>query len=226
MTGTGRKPGRAPDWAAIKRDYETSPDPLWKVAERHGVTQSKIDHRRRREGWRSRKNFTRIRRGLDALPKPPGNVDWQKIRAEYENGEFSVWDICERHGIGQSGFYRRCRLGGWQQRRPNFPQAYGAGGTVRAAERLKGLVERELAAIEARLGLGEKLDAADPLRALHTLASAVQKILDIEHREKTADAGDRNRLVIDDASRLALAQRLETLAGQWEACGNSGGTHS
>lgn len=225
MTGTGRKPARAPDWAAIRRDYQTSPDPIWKVAARHGVTQSRIDHRRRSEGWQSRGDLAKLKREAQGLPSAKG-ADWGKIRAEYENGEFSIWDICERHGIAQTSFYRRKRRESWAARRDSFPNAYGAGGTVKAAERLKALVARELSAIEARLGLGEKLDARDPLRALHTLASAVQKILDIEHREKTADAGDRNRLVIDERSRLALAQRLETLARHWEASGNSGGTHS
>ena len=221
---TGRKPKQVADWAAIRRDYHSSADPLWKVAKLHGVTQSQIEHRRRSESWQSRRDQAARRRQAQGLPNA-GGINWVQIRGEYENGEFSIWDICERHGIAQTSFYRRKRRECWEPRRAIFPKAYGAGGTVNAAERLKGLVARELASIEARLGLGEKLDTGDPLRALHTLASAVQKILDIERKEKANDGGDRTgRLTIDDASRQALARRLETLARHWEIAGHPGGT--
>lgn len=224
MTSTGKKRGRIADWAAIRRDYGSSPDPLWKVAKRHGVTRSKIERRRRSEGWQSRRDMARLKRAAAGLPGAH-RLDWGKIRGEYENGEFSIWDICERHGIAQTSFYRRKRREGWEARRAAFPRAYGAGGTANAAARLKALVARELAGIEARLGLGEKLDAGDPLRALHTLASAVQKILDIERKEKAGDdARSGQRLTIDDASRMALARRLETLSRHWETAGHPGGT--
>ncbi|MGH6820691.1 MAG: hypothetical protein ACREDU_07505, partial [Methylocella sp.] len=206
---SGGKPARAADWAAIRRDYETCRDSLCKVAERCGVPESTIYDRRKREGWQ--------RQG-------PG-VDWKKVRAEYENGEFPVADVGERHGVSQYTLYRRKRAEGWKARQANYPKARGGDGAVNAGERLKSLVARELSSIEARMGLKDKLDAGDPLRALHTLASAIQKILDIERKEKAADdAGKAGRLTIDDASRLALAQRLETLARHWENAGDSGGT--
>ncbi len=205
---SGGKPARTADWAAIRRDYETCRDPLRKVAERGGVPRSTVHDRCKCEGWQRQ-----------------SGVDWRKVRAEYEDGEFSVADIGERHGVSQYSIYRRKRNEGWEARCAAYPKAFGAGGAVNAGERLKGLVARELSSIEARLGLGgKKLDAGEPLRALHTLASAVQKILDIERKEKAADdAGSAGRLAIDDASRLALAERLETLARHWENDGDPGG---
>jgi hypothetical protein len=204
---SGGKPVRTADWAAIRRDYEICRDSLCKVAERCGVPESTIYDRRKREGWQ--------RQG--------SGVDWKQVRAEYGNGEFPVADICERHGISQYSIYRHKRGEGWKPRCAAYPKTQGAGGAVNAGERLKALVERELAKL-ARRGIGEKLDAGDPLRALHTLASAMQKSLDVERKKKaTDDAGKSGRLVIDDASRLALAQRLETLIRHWENDGDPGG---
>jgi hypothetical protein len=79
-------------------------------------------------------------------------------------------------------------------------------------------VAQALAELEARRDLGEKIDTDDALRGLHTLASLTVKILDIENREKSRDDGDRSTdfLIIDDASREALAQRLDDLARAWK----------
>jgi hypothetical protein len=146
------------------------------------------------------------------------------VRREYETGQYPVLELCERHGFGLSSLYRRKQLEKWEARRASYPRAYGAGGAVNAPQRLKALVAKKLATLEARLELGEKIDVGDPLKGLHTLASAYEKILAIEHREKLRDDGDRaGRLIINDASREALARRIETLASAWESKGDPGG---
>ncbi len=92
------------------------------------------------------------------------------------------------------------------------------GVSVSATARLRALVAQALAALEARCELSEKIDTDDTLRGLHTLASLTVKILDIEHREKLREDGDRSTafLIIDDASREALARRLDDLARAWK----------
>ena len=92
---------------------------------------------------------------------------------------------------------------------------------MNATQRLKALVAGKLAALEGRLGPGEKIDVGDPLKGLHTLASAYEKMLAIEVREKLRDDGDR--LIINDASREALARRLDVLASAWKNAGDTGG---
>jgi hypothetical protein len=222
MTAPDKPALRAAAWAAIRRDYEEGDEPIRDIAARHGIGERTILTRRRKEDWLTRRNRARLRRGLAAL-QPERKLNWQAMRAEYENGGFQVEDIWLRHGIGQRRLYRRARAEHWIPRQPNAPRAYGSGHTVNTTERLRALVAQALAELEARRALGEKIDTDDALRGLHTLASLTVKILDIEHREKSRDDGDRNTafLIIDDASRLALAQRLEALVQQWEDRGET-----
>jgi hypothetical protein len=216
MTAPAKAPLRVIDWAAIRRDYEAGDDWLRDIAARHGVSGSAIAERRRKEDWLTRRNRARLRRGLTALQQGR-KLDWQAMRDEYENGDYAVEDIWVRHGIGQSLFYRRARAEGWTPRRPNAVKAYGADGTVTTTARLRALVAQAIARLEARRDLGEKIDTDDALRGMHTLASLTVKILDIERREKSRDDAERVvRLIIDDASREALAQRLDDLARAWK----------
>ena len=94
----------------------------------------------------------------------------------------------------------------------------GAGGKVNAAVRLKVLLVKKLEALEQRVQLDEKVDPADPLKGMLTLARALEKVVDIEAKEKRRDDGaSAGRLIINDATREALARRLEALADSWEA---------
>ena len=215
MTAPEKAPLRAIDWPAIRKAYEQGDDPVRIIAAQHGISQSKIDHRRAKEGWLMRRDPARAAKR--------GSVDWAEVRSEYEMGQYPVLELCERHGFGLSSLYRRKQLQNWDARRATYPKAYGAGGKVNATQRLKALVAKKLAALEVRRVLGEKIDVGDPLKGLHTLASAFEKMLDIEHREKLRDDGDRaGRLIINDASREALARRIEKLASAWESKGDTG----
>ena len=116
-------------------------------------------------------------------------------------------------------FLQQKDLGNWTARRPAYPSAYGAGGIVAEPLQLKAGLTKKLAMLAARLGVHEKIDPGDPLKGLDTLANAIEKLL--EAREKSDDDGDR--LSIGDASRNALAQRLDALAEAWEYGRDSGG---
>jgi hypothetical protein len=87
---------------------------------------------------------------------------------------------------------------------------------VNASVRLKALLVRKLEALEQHLQLDEKIDPADPLKGMLTLARALEKV--VEAKEKRRDDGAAaGRLIINDATRTALALRLEALAERWEA---------
>ena len=205
------------DWLAIRAAYETGVEPLRHIARLHGVSESVVHRKRTKEAWPRRHETGRI------APRPAPNtnqVDWLAVRHDYETGEFSVSEVARRNGCSHSGLQRQKELEHWQARRPAYPSAYGAGGKV--AARLKAGLIQKLAAISAGLGLAEKIDLNDPLQGLHTLANAYGKIL--EAREKSDD--DRDRLRINDATRDALAERLEALAQSWERKRDSGGVGS
>jgi hypothetical protein len=214
MTATDKAPPSAVDWAAVRLAYDTTETPLRILSEQFGFSLSTWHHRRRREGWTTR----RARAALapkPVLPKPRPAVDWAKVRFDYEKGEISVDDICARHRIGGHRLQKRKRDEGWEPRRANYPKAFGAGGTVDTTESLKALVEGALAKLAADGGLADKIDLSDPLRALHTLLHAFQKLRGMQEQDRIG------RLIIDDASRLALARRLEALANAWENSGSA-----
>ena len=206
------------DWPAIRVAYETSDEPLRIFAARYGVSESMVHRRRVKEGWPRRRDTGRVARRLDETPET-FQIDWPMVRQEYEWGEFSLQEIARRHGCSVSRIHQQRNLEHWQGRRPGYPRAYGAGGTVTASHRRKSALTKRLGTIAGRLGLAEKIDPGDPLNAMETLAGTIEKLL--EARETWGDDGDR--LNINDASRNALAERLEALARAWERKRNPGG---
>ena len=217
-----KAPARGVDWAAVRMAYETGDEPVRMIAERHGISSSAIDHRMRSEGWPMRRDRARLAKGLESLPRNR-LVDWDVVRREYENGGFSIEEIRARHGISEGNLYRHKRHGNWLPRRGAFPKAFGAGGTMDTATKMKALVEAALEKLVTEGKLVDKIDLSDPLRALHTLLHAFQKIRDLQDREKSGDGGSRNDgIFIDEASRMALALRLEALADTWETERNAG----
>jgi hypothetical protein len=217
MTAPDKKPPRAADWVAVRRAYEAGIDPLFAIAFQHGVNERTIQYRKKKEGWFTRGGRAAVGRAPGARTRGDG-VDWLKVRRDYESGERSIGEICERHGCSKYGLQQRRRGENWEPRRPAYPQAFGAGGKVNVAVRLKGLLDKKLEALEQHLQLDEKIDPADPLTGMLTLARALEKVVDIEAKEKRRDDGAvAGRLIINDASREALARRLDALAESWKA---------
>jgi hypothetical protein len=202
------------DWAAIRKAYEAGDGPIRLIAARHDISQGMIHYRVAKEGWPMRRDPQRTPAETEAQAQQEDPTDWAEVRREYEEGKYSVEIVCIRHCIGASRLYRRKNLEDWKGRRPSYPKSYGPLGAVNAPQRLRALVVRKLAALEARPEFDEKIDLGDPMKGLHTLASAYEKTFAIEHREKLRDGGDR--LIIDDASREALAQRIDDLARAWK----------
>jgi hypothetical protein len=209
MTAPDKKPPRAADWVAVRRAYEAGIDPLPAIAFQHGVNERTIQRRRKKEGWFTRRDMACAAMAPGASPQEDG-VDWLEVRRDYESGERSIGEICELHGCSKYGLQQRRQEENWVPRRPAYPKAFGAGGKVNAAVRLKVLLVKKLEALEQRLQLDET--------GMLTLARALEKAVDIEAKEKRHDdGGGDGRLIINDASREALARRLDALAESWKA---------
>ncbi|MDP1701294.1 MAG: hypothetical protein Q8L53_10125 [Aestuariivirga sp.] len=217
MTAPDKKPPRAADWVAVRRAYEAGIDPLPAIAFQHGVNERTIQRRRKKEGWFTRRDMARGAMAPGASPQE-GAADWLEVRRDYESGERSIGEICKLHGCSKYGLNQRRLEENWQPRRPAYPRAFGAGGKVNAAVRLKVLLYKKLETLAQRLQLDEKIDPAEPLTGMLTLARALEKVVDIEAKEKRRDDGAAaGRLIINDATREALARRLEALADSWKA---------
>lgn len=217
MTAPDKKPPRAADWVAVRRAYEAGIDPLFAIAFQHGVKLRTLQYRRKKEGWFTRRERAAVGRAPGPRPRGDG-MDWLEVRRDYESGERSIGEICERHGCSKYGLQQRRQEENWVPRRPAYPKAFGAGGKVNAAVRLKVLLVKRLEALEQRVQLDEKIDPADPLTGMLTLARALEKTIDLEAKEKRRDEEDSaGRLIINDASREALARRLDALAESWKA---------
>ena len=205
MTAPDKKPPRAVNWVAVRRAYEAGSDPLPAMALEHGVNIRTLQHRRKTEGW------LRLRHR-------PARVDWLAVRRDYEGGERSISEICKLHGCTSYRIHQRRQAENWKPRRPAYPRAFAAGGQVNAAVQLKAVLYKKLEALAQRLQFDEKIDPADPLNGMLTLATALEKVVDIEAKEKRRDADDSaGRLIINDATREALALRLDALAESWKA---------
>jgi hypothetical protein len=198
------------DWAAIRAAYEAGDKPLHVIAATHGVSKMMLARRRAKEAWPRRRDTGRVAPHPEAA-RIRDKVDWLAVRHEYETGEFSVLEIARRHGCGRSRIQQQRELEHWQLRRPACPGAYGAGGIVAAPQRLKAGLTKKLGRLQARLGLAERIDVGDPVTGFHTLADAIEKLLD--EKEKSGD--DSNRLHINDATRDTLAERIESLTRAW-----------
>lgn len=211
-----KKPLRVIDWAAIRKAYEAGDVPVRVIAGQHGTSSNAIDHRMRRGGWRKRRDRARLAKGLESLPRNRP-VDWDVVRGEYENGGFSIKEICARHRIAVNNLYSHRNAGGWTPRREAFPKAFGAGGTIDTVGSLRSLVDSAVAKLVADGKLTERINLDDPLRGLHTLATVLHRIGGLKSEEERRDERERNeRLIIDDASREILAQRLDDLARAWK----------
>jgi hypothetical protein len=216
MTAPDKRPTQAADWVAVRRAYEAGIDPLHAIVFQHGVSESTIQRRRTKEGWFPRRD--RAARAPGDFPQDDG-VDWLEVRRDYESGERPLGEIYKLHGCSKYRLNQRRQEENWVPRRPAYPKAFAAGGKVNAAVRLKVLLVKKLEALEQRVQLDEKVDPADPLKGMLTLARALEKVVDIEAKEKRRDDDEASagRLIINDATREALARRLEVLAADWKA---------
>ena len=149
----------------------------------------------------------------DGADGPAVAVDWAAARARYEQGSETVAEIAAGLGISKQSLTARARREGWRLRSPAKPRAPATRETI---ARLKNLLQQRLADLERQLGtLGEEASAATSerdIRAANTLVRTLEKVLELERKDRTQRARQRKQhRRLDDAEREALARKLEGL---------------
>lgn len=159
------------------------------------------------------------------------DANWAEIRRAYEAGLETVTALATRCAVSEDRIYRRARKEGWTRRSSrqskgklaasvrSKPQRRGAHGTNRAAmiERLYRAIDDNLKRLEARMGSGREISAAESERETRELGAMIRSFekvtafaTDIENRRKPAAP---ERISTADAERMReeIAKRLERL---------------
>ena len=164
----------------------------------------------------------------------PAVPDWVDIRARYEAGVEKVAVIAATIGLAGVTLSNKAKAEGWQLRRvrvamPSIasaepaeaaPAATAKPGKAQSTRqtllRLKDIIQTRLRNVEGELGeIGEKLNSLSnerDIRSTNTLVRTLEKVLEIEHKERKQRGKHRkDKLRLDDAGRDELARRIASL---------------
>jgi TolA-binding protein len=144
-------------------------------------------------------------------PAPDGL--WAALRRRYETGKEAVSLIAAEAGLTAQALTARARAEGWKLR--GTPRA-SPPSTRETIARFKALLQKRLADFEAEIaGLTAAANAATAerdIRAMNTLVRTLEKVLELERKERLRRKQQRKaERHFDDAEREALAQKLEGL---------------
>ena len=144
-------------------------------------------------------------------PAPDGF--WASVRQRYEAGKEQVSAIAAEAGMTAQALTNRARRAGWKLRGSAKKKQVGTRETI---ARLKALLQQRLSELEAQIGtLSEQATAATSerdIRAMNTLVRTLEKVLELERKERAQRARQRKaHREFDDAEREALADKLEGL---------------
>lgn len=184
---------------------------------------------------------------------------WAEIRRAYETGPETVARLAERYAVSARGIYRRAKEEGWRPRstrgpgpakkKPGVNASAGEAGTRGLARaraesacrsrrptkqamiaRLYKAIDDKLKRLEARMGSGREISAAESEREARELGVMIRNFekvtefaTEIENRRKPAAP---KRISAADAERMRaeIAERLERLTSQGNARPGSGET--
>ena len=164
----------------------------------------------------------------------PAVPDWVDIRARYEAGVEKVAVIAATIGLAGVTLSNKAKAEGWQLRRvrvamPSIasaepaeaaPAATAKPGKAQSTRqtllRLKDIIQTRLRNVEGELGeIGEKLNSLSnerEIRSTNTLVRTLEKVLELEHKERKQRGKHRkDKLRLDDAGRDELARRIASL---------------
>ena len=150
--------------------------------------------------------------------KLPADGFWAAARKRYEDGREAVAAIAAEAGITAQALTQRARAAGWTLRTAPKAKAIGTRETI---ARLKALLQRRLSELEAQIGdVTEQATAVTSerdIRAMNTLVRTLEKVLELERKERTQRKRQRNAgRQFDDAEREALADKLDGLCREIE----------
>lgn len=163
----------------------------------------------------------------EATP-PPDDPAWAAIRARYEAGEEAVKAIAAAVGLTAHGLVAKAKALGWRLRKKAKATARGEPAakakpesTAATIRRLKDVLQARLAQLETQLqDIGADVSALGTerdIRATNTLVRTLEKVLDLERKDRTRRKTAKQAFKhFDDAQRDALARKIEGLEGAWD----------
>jgi hypothetical protein len=132
--------------------------------------------------------------------------DWAAVQEDYVNGNGTLSDIVERHGVSREAIGRRRRAEKWPARRPH---ACVVQRRV-VIGRLLQVLDRQVAILEARL-TDDQAVQPDAIRLVEILTKTFEKLIALDNTEKQA-RGQRDRPEPEMAVlRKKLADRIMKL---------------
>ena len=142
--------------------------------------------------------------------EPAPDAFWARVRKRYEEGREAVSTIAGEAGITRQALTNKARSEGWTLRGKPGPKP---GNTADTLARFKALLQRRLSEFEAQIGsLSAEANAATSerdIRAMNTLVRTLEKVLELERKERARKSGKRKlSRRFDDAEREALAEKL------------------
>ena len=140
-----------------------------------------------------------------------GATDWSAVKADYDNPALPVVALYKKYRLTKWQLYHHADQQGWLRRTVRVPAA----AKKNAVARLKALVQRRLTELEQTMErLGAELTAVEnerEIRAMSLLARTLDKVLELERKDRARTAKRRGGRPLDDARRRELTLRLDAL---------------
>jgi hypothetical protein len=153
---------------------------------------------------------------MERTGEGPGADAFARARVDYETTKRPVASIAEDLGLTRHALMLLVKRDGWKLRTRRAP------GKIETAKqtiaRLKGLLQSRVASLESRIGeLGADAEEATTereIRSANMLVRTLEKVLDLERKDRTERSRARKqRRIVDDARREELARKLEAMHG-------------
>jgi hypothetical protein len=153
----------------------------------------------------------------DAKLAPDADA-WAHIRVRYEQTMENVAQIAESIGMSSITLSRKAKLEGWLMRgAANKKQKTES--TRDTIKRLKEILQKRLANLEREMNaIGEDISALAnerDIRATNTLVRTLEKVLQLEQKDRRQRGGHDTRK-LNDAERDELARRIANLPEEGE----------
>jgi hypothetical protein len=151
---------------------------------------------------------------MERRDESPAAAGLARAREDYENTKKPVAEIAAALGLNRFALMALVKREGWKLRtRRVSAKAETARQTI---ARLKGLLQSRLANLEARIGeIGADAEEAKTereIRAMNILVRTLEKVLDLERKDRNErNRARKQRRIVDDARREELARRLEAM---------------
>ena len=143
----------------------------------------------------------------------PDAAAWAHIRMRYEQMMENVAQIAQSIGMSAITLSRKAKLDGWIMRgaAKNKQKAESTRDTIK---RLKDILQKRLANLEREMNaIGEDISALAnerDIRATNTLVRTLEKVLQLEHKDRRQRRGIDTRK-LNAAEREELAHRIANL---------------